>query len=85
MQDAAAVRAALEGTEVVFHLAAAVGVGQSMYEISRYMGANTQGTAILLQEILNRKAKVEKLGAGFFHVNLRRRQVPVCSVRREGP
>ena len=61
MQDAAAVRTALEGTEVVFHLAAAVGVGQSMYEISRYMGANTQGTAILLQEILNRKAKVEKL------------------------
>ena len=61
MQDSAAVRAAMEGIEVVFHLAAAVGVGQSMYEISHYMGANTQGTAILLQEILNRKSKVEKL------------------------
>ncbi len=61
MQDAAAVRTALDGVEVVFHLAAAVGVGQSMYEISHYMGANTQGTAVLLQEILNRKAKVEKL------------------------
>jgi dTDP-L-rhamnose 4-epimerase len=61
MQDSAAVRAAMEGIEVVFHLAAAVGVGQSMYEISHYIGANTQGTAVLLQEILNRKAKVEKL------------------------
>src|SRR5690348_5604040 len=47
MQDAAAVRRALEGVEVVFHMAAAVGVGQSMYEISHYMGTNTQGTAIL--------------------------------------
>jgi len=61
MQDADAVRAALDGVEIIFHLAAAVGVGQSMYEISHYMGANTQGTAVLLQEILNRKARVEKL------------------------
>jgi dTDP-L-rhamnose 4-epimerase len=61
MQDAAAVRAALEGMETVFHLAAAVGVGQSMYEISHYMGANTQGTAILLQELLNRKSQIQKL------------------------
>lgn len=60
MQDAAAVHKAMGGIEVVFHLAAAVGVGQSMYEISHYMGANTQGTAVLLQEILNRKARVEK-------------------------
>ncbi len=58
MQDSASVRAAMEGIEVVFHLAAAVGVGQSMYEISHYMGANTQGTAVLLQEILSRKSKV---------------------------
>lgn len=61
MRDADAVSRALEGMEVVFHLAAAVGVGQSMYEISRYMGANTQGTAILLQELLNRKNQVQKL------------------------
>ena len=61
MQDSASVRAAMEGIEVVFHLAAAVGVGQSMYEISHYMGANTQGTAVLLQEILSRKSKVGKL------------------------
>lgn len=61
IQDAAAVRGALEGIEVVFHLAAAVGVGQSMYEIEHYMGTNTQGTAVLLQELLNRKSQVQKL------------------------
>jgi len=61
IQDAAAVRRALEGIEVVFHLAAAVGVGQSMYEIEHYMGTNTQGTAVLLQELLNRKSQVRKL------------------------
>jgi dTDP-L-rhamnose 4-epimerase len=61
IQDAAAVRGALEGIEVVFHMAAAVGVGQSMYEIEHYMGTNTQGTAVLLQELLNRKNQVQKL------------------------
>jgi dTDP-L-rhamnose 4-epimerase len=61
VQDAAAVRHALNDIHVVFHMAAAVGVGQSMYEIERYMGANTQGTAVLLQELLRRRSRVEKL------------------------
>src|SRR5215467_6416636 len=61
LRDEAAVHDALEGIEVVFHLGAAVGVGQSMYEISRYVEVNTFGTAVLLQELLNRKNKVEKL------------------------
>ena len=61
MRDPAAVRRALEGAEIVFHLAAAVGVGQSMYEIAHYMGANTQGTAVLLQELLSQSVRVEKL------------------------
>jgi dTDP-L-rhamnose 4-epimerase len=55
------VRRALSGIEVVFHQAAAVGVGQSMYEIEHYMGTNTQGTAVLLQGLLQRKGRVEKL------------------------
>lgn len=54
-------RSAISGIDVIFHLAAAVGVGQSMYEISHYMGANTQGTANLLQVILDAKCKIEKL------------------------
>jgi dTDP-L-rhamnose 4-epimerase len=61
MRDIDAVRSAVEDVDVVFHLAAAVGVGQSMYEIARYMEINTQGTANLLQALLDRKSKVEKL------------------------
>lgn len=61
IREADTVRRALEDIEVVFHLAAAVGVGQSMYEISHYMGVNTQGTAVLLQELLSRRSRVEKL------------------------
>jgi dTDP-L-rhamnose 4-epimerase len=61
IRDSAAVRRALGGIDVVFHLAAAVGVGQSMYEIERYMGSNTQGTAVLLQQLLDCKNRVEKL------------------------
>jgi dTDP-L-rhamnose 4-epimerase len=45
----------------IFHFAATVGVGQSMYEISRYMSVNTLGTAELLQAILDSKALVEKI------------------------
>jgi dTDP-L-rhamnose 4-epimerase len=61
MRDIDAVRNALTGIDVVFHKAAAVGVGQSMYEIADYMGANTQGTANLLQAILDSKRDFEKL------------------------
>jgi dTDP-L-rhamnose 4-epimerase len=61
VREARAVRRALKGVDVVFHMAAAVGVGQSMYEIEHYMGTNTQGTAVLLQELLQRKQNVQKL------------------------
>jgi len=61
MRDLDAVRAAVSNVDVVFHLAAAVGVGQSMYEIAHYMGANTGGTANLLQALLDTKTQVEKL------------------------
>jgi len=52
VRDADAVRRALSGVEGVFHLAAEVGVGQSMYEIARYTSANDVGTAVLLQELI---------------------------------
>jgi dTDP-L-rhamnose 4-epimerase len=54
VRDADAVRRALDGVDVVYHLAAAVGVGQSMYEIEHYTSTNTLGTAVLLQEIVDR-------------------------------
>ena len=53
VRDAAAVAQATAGVDGVFHLAAEVGVGQSMYEISRYVGANDLGTAVLLETLID--------------------------------
>jgi dTDP-L-rhamnose 4-epimerase len=50
---------ALRGITHVCHLAAAVGVGQSMYEIDHYVDVNTRGTAVLLQALL--KHPVQRL------------------------
>jgi dTDP-L-rhamnose 4-epimerase len=61
VRDPNRLREVLAGTDVVFHFAATVGVGQSMYEISRYMSVNTQGTAELLQAILDSKNPPEKI------------------------
>jgi dTDP-L-rhamnose 4-epimerase len=55
VRDPAAVRGALEGIQAVVHLAAAVGVGQSMYEIREYTSINNLGTAVLLEELSKRK------------------------------
>jgi dTDP-L-rhamnose 4-epimerase len=49
VRDARRLRAALRGVDVVFHLAAVVGVGQSMYEVARYTEVNSLGTATLLE------------------------------------
>lgn len=47
--------------DVVYHLAAAVGVGQSMYRVADYMEVNTQGTANLLQVLVDRDARLDRL------------------------
>jgi dTDP-L-rhamnose 4-epimerase len=59
VRDRGACRRALVGVDVVYHLAAAVGVGQSMYEIARYTEENNLGTATLLEAIV--AAKVERV------------------------
>jgi dTDP-L-rhamnose 4-epimerase len=59
IRDRRAMQRALEGMDAVFHLAAAVGVGQSMYEIAHYTSINTLGTAVLLEVIAQRP--VERL------------------------
>ena len=51
----------LKNVDVVVHFAAAVGVGQSMYEIAPYVASNTQATANLLQVLSRKKHKVRKL------------------------
>lgn len=52
MRDAGSLKRALRGCDGVIHLAAEVGVGQSMYEIARYVGANDLGTAVLLEALI---------------------------------
>ncbi len=52
---------ALRDIEVVFHEAALVGVGQSMYHIERYASANVLGTAILLETIVTNRLPIKKL------------------------
>jgi dTDP-L-rhamnose 4-epimerase len=52
---------ALHGVDRVVHLAAEVGVGQSMYEVSRYVDANIGGTGVLLDIIANDKTDVRRI------------------------
>jgi len=59
--DAELVDRALDGIDVVYHKAAEVGVGQSMYEIARYVRANDLGTAVLLEAIVKRRPQIKKL------------------------
>jgi dTDP-L-rhamnose 4-epimerase len=49
IRDADAVKKAVNGMDAVFHFAAAVGVGQSMYQIRHYSDVNAIGTAVLLE------------------------------------
>lgn len=59
--DAEAIAKALDDIDVVYHQAAEVGVGQSMYEIVRYVKANDLGTAVLLEEMIKRPGQFKKL------------------------
>ena len=59
VRDRSEVDRALSGVDAVIHLAASVGVGQSMYEIAAYTSTNDLGTAVLLEAIAAQP--VEKL------------------------
>lgn len=61
VRDAETIKQALQDVEAVVHFAAAVGVGQSMYEIASYVAANTQATANLLQVLSEGRHGVRKL------------------------
>jgi len=52
VRDPDIVRQVLTGADAVVHLAAEVGVGQSMYAVDRYIATNDLGTATLLQALL---------------------------------
>ncbi|MDZ7378993.1 MAG: NAD-dependent epimerase/dehydratase family protein [candidate division KSB1 bacterium] len=61
IRDREALRRALRDVDVVVHLAARVGVGQSMYEIEPYVDVNVRGTAVLLDLLANERHRVRRL------------------------
>jgi dTDP-L-rhamnose 4-epimerase len=61
VRDRGAVAGALDGVDTVVHFAAAVGVGQSMYEIERYTSINAIGAAVVLEEVVDRRDAIRKL------------------------
>lgn len=61
VRDLNALKKIVPEADAIYHLAAAVGVGQSMYEIADYTATNIQGTANLLQAILDTRSTPEKL------------------------
>ncbi len=74
VRDGSIVRKALKDVDAVIHLAAEVGVGQSMYAVDRYVGANDLGTAVLFQELIARPVRrvvvassMSIYGEGLYH------------------
>jgi dTDP-L-rhamnose 4-epimerase len=57
VRDAERVAIALRGVDKVVHLAAEVGVGQSMYEVGHYVSVNDHGTAVLFQELIRQPVR----------------------------
>ncbi|OGG12798.1 hypothetical protein A3D77_07110 [Candidatus Gottesmanbacteria bacterium RIFCSPHIGHO2_02_FULL_39_11] len=54
-------KTALKEIDVVYHLASAVGVGQSMYEVEHYVKVNSLGTALFLDILANENHSVQKI------------------------
>jgi dTDP-L-rhamnose 4-epimerase len=61
VRDGDAVARSLEDVDRVVHFAAAVGVGQSMYEIERYTSVNAMGAAVVLERALAVRDRLEKI------------------------
>src|ERR1700712_580281 len=57
VRDKAMVLKALDGIDAVYHFAARVGVGQSMYEVNEYTDVNNRGTAVLLEALIKKPVK----------------------------
>lgn len=57
VRDRDIVAQALRGVDAIIHLAAEVGVGQSMYEVERYTSVNDLGTAVLFERLIDRPVR----------------------------
>ena len=57
-------RKAIKGQEIIVHLAAETGTGQSMYKIARYNEVNVMGTAHMLELLTTTDHQVKKIIVG---------------------
>jgi len=55
------VEQAVSAIDIVVHLAAETGVGQSMYQISRYVDVNIKGSAVLLESVIEKGKRIKKV------------------------
>ena len=70
------VEAAVNGVDAIYHLAAAVGVGQSMYQVRHYVNTNSMGGATVLEAVIRHRRHIKKVivassmsiyGEGLYH------------------
>jgi len=61
VRDRAAFEPLVIASDAVVHFAAAVSIGQSMYQVDRYVDVNTRGTALLLDILVNARHHVSKV------------------------
>ncbi|MFX1293616.1 MAG: SDR family NAD(P)-dependent oxidoreductase [Promethearchaeota archaeon] len=61
IRDLEVIQRSIEDVDAIYHFAASVGVGQSMYQIDKYVSINTQGTARLFDFLVNRENDVQKI------------------------
>jgi len=61
VRDAESFSESLKAADILVHFAAAVGVGQSMYEITRYTSINTMGAAVVLEQAVKQRDHIEKM------------------------
>ena len=59
--DPETVASSMNGVDAVYHLAAELGLGRSMYQVRRFVTGNDLGTAVLLEELIKRREQVKKL------------------------
>lgn len=74
VRDQEALERAMRGVDVVHHFAAETGVGQSQYEIGRYVSVNTYGTALVLEHAVAARVRQVMIassravyGEGLYH------------------
>lgn len=83
---------ALDGINIVFHLASSVGIGQSNYEVRKYTKTNVLGTANLAQYLIDEKHKIKKvifpasmtgLGEGYYYCKTHKKVRPDVRSREQ--